>query len=124
MKPKATAIAATVEESVIASIQSTLKQEGLVQARAKWDVVNNMMSCEDWWPPVARAVRNLFDNYAEEKKKEEAERAQLQSKITFINSNNQTNQRQWNPVIGQAEQVIGMAENGSEVIHTKMEKVI
>ncbi len=59
-------IAESIIETITASLRSTLKQEGLAKAREQWLVLNATMSTEDWWPAVARAVRQLFDDYADE----------------------------------------------------------
>lgn len=62
-------------KSTLESLSSTLRQEGLERAQQKWQELNDTFSEHDWWPPVARAKRKLFDEYAEMQKKEERDAA-------------------------------------------------
>jgi hypothetical protein len=63
------------EESILKAvtdgIRITLRQGGLQAACAQWTAVNNMLSTEEWWPPVARAVKEQLDAYAAEQTEDE-----------------------------------------------------
>lgn len=111
-------------KSFTMSIRSTLKQEGLTKARERWEVLNSTMSGEDWWPPVARAIRKLFDDFVDEQKQAQTKAQNGTSSFTLINTNSLTDLRQLNSSIGHADQIIGVAENGSETIHTKQDKAV
>lgn len=114
-------IAAVMVESTMKGLRCVLYQEGLEQARVKWDVLNGMYSDNDWWAPVARAKRTLFDTFlaehdAEERRREEA-RLAAQSKgsggAIFISGNIMgAKQQQWS-----ADQIVGLAEG--DVVRTK-----
>ena len=124
-------IAETMLETITASLRSTLRQEGLAKAREQWLVLNDTMSTEDWWPQVARAARQLFDDYAaeQERKQQELLRAGA-TNITYVNNNNnsnnntnensQTDQRCWGMKVEKADQLIGVAEQDSKIIYSKM----
>lgn len=124
-------IAETMLETITASLRSTLRQEGLAKAREQWQVLNDTMSTEDWWPQVARAARQLFDNYAAEQERKQQERLQAgATNITYVNNNNnsnnntnensQTDQRCWGMKVEKADQLIGVAEQDSKIIYSKM----
>lgn len=122
-------IAETMLETITASLRSTLRQEGLTKAREQWLVLNDTMSTEDWWPQVARAVRQLFDNYATEQERKQQELLQAgQANITYVNNNNvtntnensQTDKRCWGMKVEKADQLIGVAEQDSKIIYSKM----
>jgi hypothetical protein len=124
-------IAETMLETITASLRSTLRQEGLTKAREQWQVLNDTMSTEDWWPQVARAVRQLFDDYAAEQERKQQELLQAgQANITYVNNNNnsnnntnensQTDQRCWGMKVEKADQLIGVAEQDSKIIYSKM----
>ena len=124
-------IAETMLETITASLRSTLRQEGLAKAREQWQVLNDTMSTEDWWPQVARAVRQLFDDYAAEQERKQQELLQAgQANITYVNNNNnsnnntnensQTDQRCWGMKVEKADQLIGVAEQDSNIIYSKM----
>ena len=124
-------IAETMLETITASLRSTLRQEGLTKAREQWLVLNDTMSTEDWWPQVARAARQLFDDYAAEQERKQQERLQAgQANITYVNNNNnsnnitnensQTDQRCWGMKVEKADQLIGVAEQDSNIIYSKM----
>lgn len=124
-------IAETMLETITASLRSTLRQEGLTKAREQWLVLNDTMSTEDWWPQVARAARQLFDDYAAEQERKQQERLQAgQANITYVNNNNnsnnitnensQTDQRCWGMKVEKADQLIGVAEQDSKIIYSKM----
>ena len=124
-------IAETMLETITASLRSTLRQEGLTKAREQWLVLNDTMSTEDWWPQVARAVRQLFDDYAAEQERKQQERLQAgATNITYVNNNNnsnnntnensQTDQRCWGMKVEKADQLIGVAEQDSKIIYSKM----
>ena len=124
-------IAETMLETITASLRSTLRQEGLTKACEQWLVLNDTMSTEDWWPQVARAVRQLFDNYAAEQERQQQERLQAgATNITYVNNNNnsnnitnensQTDQRCWGMKVEKADQLIGVAEQDSKIIYSKM----
>lgn len=124
-------IAETMLETITASLRSTLRQEGLAKAREQWQVLNDTMSTEDWWPQVARAVRQLFDDYAAEQERKQQERLQAgATNITYVNNNNnsnnntnensQTDQRCWGMKVEKADQLIGVAEQDSKIIYSKM----
>lgn len=124
-------IAETMLETITASLRSTLRQEGLTKAREQWQVLNDTMSTEDWWPQVARAVRQLFDDYAAEQERKQQELLQAgQANITYVNNNNnsnnntnensQTDQRCWGMKVEKADQLIGVAEQDSNIIYSKM----
>ena len=122
-------IAETMLETITASLRSTLRQEGLAKAREQWLVLNDTMSTEDWWPQVARAARQLFDDYAaeQERKQQELLRAGA-TNVTYVNNNNNTNtnensqtdQRCWGMKVEKADQLIGVAEQDSKIIYSKM----
>ena len=124
-------IAETMLETITASLRSTLRQEGLAKARDQWLVLNDTMSTEDWWPQVARAARQLFDDYAAEQERKQQERLQASAtNITYVNNNNnsnnntnensQTDQRCWGMKVEKADQLIGVAEQDSNIIYSKM----
>lgn len=124
-------IAETMLETITASLRSTLRQEGLTKAREQWLVLNDTMSTEDWWPQVARAVRQLFDDYAAEQERKQQERLQAgATNVTYVNNNNnsnnntnensQTDQRCWGMKVEKADQLIGVAEQDSKIIYSKM----
>lgn len=124
-------IAETMLETITASLRSTLRQEGLAKAREQWLVLNDTMSTEDWWPQVARAARQLFDDYAAEQERKQQERLQASAtNITYVNNNNnsnnntnensQTDQRCWGMKVEKADQLIGVAEQDSNIIYSKM----
>lgn len=124
-------IAETMLETITASLRSTLRQEGLAKAREQWLVLNDTMSTEDWWPQVARAVRQLFDDYAAEQERKQQEQLQAgATNITYVNNNNnsnnitnensQTDQRCWGMKVEKADQLIGVAEQDSKIIYSKM----
>ena len=124
-------IAETMLETITASLRSTLRQEGLAKAREQWLVLNDTMSTEDWWPQVARAVRQLFDDYAAEQERKQQERLQAgATNITYVNNNNnsnnntnensQTDQRCWGMKVEKADQLIVVAEQDSKIIYSKM----
>jgi hypothetical protein len=122
-------IAETMLETITASLRSTLRQEGLAKAREQWLVLNDTMSTEDWWPQVARAARQLFDDYAAEQERKQQERLQAgATNITYVNNNNNTNtnensqtdQRCWGMKVEKADQLIGVAEQDSKIIYSKM----
>lgn len=122
-------IAETMLETITASLRSTLRQEGLAKAREQWLVLNDTMSTEDWWPQVARAARQLFDDYAAEQERKQQERLQAgATNITYVNNNNNTNtnensqtdQRCWGMKVEKADQLIGVAEQDSNIIYSKM----
>ena len=124
-------IAETMLETITASLRSTLRQEGLAKARDQWLVLNDTMSTEDWWPQVARAARQLFDDYAAEQERKQQERLQASAtNITYVNNNNnsnnntnensQTDQRCWGMKVEKADQLIGVAEQDSKIIYSKM----
>lgn len=124
-------IAETMLETITASLRSTLRQEGLAKAREQWLVLNDTMSTEDWWPQVARAARQLFDDYAAEQERKQQERLQASAtNITYVNNNNnsnnntnensQTDQRCWGMKVEKADQLIGVAEQDSKIIYSKM----
>ena len=124
-------IAETMLETITASLRSTLRQEGLAKARDQWLVLNDTMSTEDWWPQVARAARQMFDDYAAEQERKEQERLQAgATNITYVNNNNnsnnntnensQTDQRCWGMKVEKADQLIGVAEQDSKIIYSKM----
>ncbi len=122
-------IAETMLETITASLRSTLRQEGLTKAREQWLVLNDTMSTEDWWPQVARAARQLFDDYAAEQERKQQERLQAgATNITYVNNNNNTNtnensqtdQRCWGMKVEKADQLIGVAEQDSKIIYSKM----
>lgn len=124
-------IAETMLETITASLRSTLRQEGLAKAREQWQVLNDTMSTEDWWPQVARAARQLFDDYAAEQERKQQERLQAgATNITYVNNNNnsnnntnensQTDQRCWGMKVEKADQLIGVAEQDSKIIYSKM----
>lgn len=124
-------IAETMLETITASLRSTLRQEGLAKAREQWLVLNDTMSTEDWWPQVARAVRQLFDDYAAEQERKQQERLQAgATNVTYVNNNNnsnnitnensQTDQRCWGMKVEKADQLIGVAEQDSKIIYSKM----
>jgi hypothetical protein len=90
-------------------------------------VLNDTMSTEDWWPQVARAARQLFDDYAAEQERKQQERLQAgQANLTYVNNNNitnensQTDQRCWGMKVEKADQLIGVAEQDSKIIYSKM----
>lgn len=124
-------IAETMLETITASLRSTLRQEGLAKAREQWLVLNDTMSTEDWWPQVARAARQLFDDYAAEQERKQQERLQASAtNVTYVNNNNnsnnitnensQTDQRCWGMKVEKADQLIGVAEQDSKIIYSKM----
>ena len=122
-------IAETMLETITASLRSTLRQEGLTKAREQWLVLNDTMSTEDWWPQVARAVRQLFDDYAAEQERKQQELLKAgQANVTYVNNNNvtntnensQTDQRWWGTKVEKADQLIGVAEQDSKIIYSKM----
>lgn len=122
-------IAETMLKTITASLRSTLRQEGLTKAREQWLVLNDTMSTEDWWPQVARAARQLFDDYAAEQERKQQERLQAgATNITYVNNNNNTNtnensqtdQRCWGMKVEKADQLIGVAEQDSKIIYSKM----
>lgn len=124
-------IAETMLETITASLRSTLRQEGLAKAREQWLVLNDTMSTEDWWPQVARAARQLFDDYAAEQERKQQELLQAgATNITYVNNNNnsnnntnensQTDQRCWGMKVEKADQLIGVAEQDSNIIYSKM----
>ena len=124
-------IAETMLETITASLRSTLRQEGMTEAREQWLVLNDTMSTEDWWPQVARAARQLFDDYAAEQERKQQERLQAgATNITYVNNNNnsnnitnensQTDQRCWDMKVEKADQLIGVAEQDSKIIYSKM----
>ena len=124
-------IAETMLETITASLRSTLRQEGLAKAREQWLVLNDTMSTEDWWPQVARAARQLFDDYAAEQERKQQERLQAgATNNTYVNNNNnsnnitnensQTDQRCWGMKVEKADQLIGVAEQDSKIIYSKM----
>ena len=124
-------IAESIIETITASLRSTLRQEGLTKAREQWLVLNDTMSTEDWWPQVARAARQLFDDYAAEQERKQQERLQASAtNITYVNNNNnsnnitnensQTDQRCWGMKVEKADQLIGVAEQDSKIIYSKM----
>lgn len=120
-------IAETMLETITASLRSTLRQEGLTKAREQWLVLNDTMSTEDWWPQVARAARQLFDDYAAEQERKQQELLQAgQANVTYVNNNNNTNQnsqtdqRWWGTKVEKADQLIGVAEQDSKIIYSKM----
>ena len=122
-------IAETMLETITASLRSTLRQEGLTKAREQWLVLNDTMSTEDWWPQVARAARQLFDDYAAEQERKQQERLQAgATNVTYVNNNNNTNtnensqtdQRCWGMKVEKADQLIGVAEQDSKIIYSKM----
>ena len=124
-------IAETMLETITASLRSTLRQEGLAKAREQWLVLNDTMSTEDWWPQVARAARQLFDDYAAEQERKQQERLQTgATNVTYVNNNNnsnnitnensQTDQRCWGMKVEKADQLIGVAEQDSKIIYSKM----
>ena len=124
-------IAETMLETITASLRSTLRQEGLAKAREQWQVLNDTMSTEDWWPQVARAARQLFDDYAAEQERKQQERLQAgATNITYVNNNNnsnnntnensQTDQRCWGMKVEKADQLIGVAEQDSKIIYSNM----
>ena len=124
-------IAETMLETITASLRSTLRQEGLTKAREQWLVLNDTMSTEDWWPQVARAARQLFDDYAAEQERKQQELLQAgATNITYVNNNNnsnnntnensQTDQRCWGMKVEKADQLIGVAEQDSNIIYSKM----
>ena len=119
MKTIAKTISSKMVKSITVSIRSTLKQEGLQKAREQWAVLNNTCSTEDWWPPVARAVRQLLDDYADEEKQKQTEKSLDRNNIYINNTNSQTEQHQWNPNINRVNQLIGVAEKGADVSYTK-----
>ena len=120
-------IAETMLETITASLRSTLRQEGLAKAREQWLVLNDTMSTEDWWPQVARAARQLFDDYAAEQERKQQERLQAgATNVTYVNNNtntnenSQTDQRCWGMKVEKADQLIGVAEQDSKIIYSKM----
>lgn len=120
-------VAEIMLETITASLRSTLRQEGLTKAREQWLVLNDTMSTEDWWPQVARRVRQLFDDYAAEQERKQQELLQAgQANITYVNNNNNTNQnsqtdqRCWDTKVEHADQLIGVAEQDSKIIYSKM----
>ena len=122
-------IAETMLETITASLRSTLRQEGLAKAREQWQVLNDTMSTEDWWPQVARAARQLFDDYAAEQERKQQERLQAgATNITYVNNNNNTNTNEnsqtdqscWGMKVEKADQLIGVAEQDSKIIYSKM----
>lgn len=76
-------IAEEMKKSTLESLASILKQEGLEKAMQRRRELNDTFSENEWWPPVAKAMREFFDNYiweqeekrrkTEEKKRQEAE---------------------------------------------------
>lgn len=109
-------MAAQMLTTITTSIRSTLLQGGLQPARDQWGVLNYTFSTEEWWPTVARAVRELFDDYAAQ---QQAESANNVNNIYINNSNSQTDLSQFSPTISRADQVIGVAEKGADISHTK-----
>jgi len=79
-------LAVVITKATLDNLSSTLYQKGLDRAQEKWQELNDTYSENDWWPPVARAKRKLFDNYKEEqealKQKEQEERRKQELAIT------------------------------------------
>lgn len=104
------------------SIRSTLKQEGLQRAREQWTAVNNLLSTEEWWPSVARAVRKEMDDFADMTARRMEELGTPHAIYIENNTNNTTNNvapgKEFNTTIGHLDQMIGLAEGGSTVTHS------
>ena len=98
------------------SIRSTLKQEGLQRAREQWTAVNNLLSTEEWWPSVARAVRKEMDDFADMTARR-MEELGTQHAI-YIENTNVAPGKEFNTTIGHLDQMIGLAEGGSTVTHS------
>ena len=128
-------MAEEMKKTTLESLASILKQEGLEKALQRRRELNDTYSENDWWPPVARAMRLLLDDYIreqeeEKRKQEEArqrqERDTLQQQLviqeaaraaggnaTIIIGGNLTgSQQQW-----KADQVIGL--NEGDVVRNK-----
>jgi hypothetical protein len=105
------------------SIRSTLKQEGLQKAREQWTTVNDMLSTEDWWPPVARAVRGEIDAFADELTHQKGEQKTPVSPIYINNTNGFTAKKEFNTTIGQVDQMVAVADSGSSVIHSNTNSI-
>ncbi len=126
--PSTAAVADIMKKSTLDNLSSILKQEGLEKAKETWQSLNDIYSGEDWWPPVARAKRELFDAYAREQ--EELERQKELARIeaarqsatgipNIIIGGNVTGAPQWAPVVGSAGQVIGVTEGDAIVEQQK-----
>jgi hypothetical protein len=70
MQSKKDIIASEMVTTVTASIGTHLQIDGLQAARDTWRVLNDTFSANEWWPPVARAVRELFRDYAAQQQQE------------------------------------------------------
>lgn len=107
-------------ESVTTSLRSTLKQEGLPKAREQWQVLNHTYSTEEWWPPVARAVRALFDDFADEQARQKAAQPPAGAPVFINNAGGLAARTEFKTSVGQVDQLIGVAEAGSAVTYSTL----
>ena len=115
------------QERVVVNIRRVMESEGLEVARAEFKHLNDLFSTERGWGETAEAVYALF---AEEQRRlaEEAKVARLEEhaarmeeqragapSIYMFNQNEATGMKR--PKF-RADQMVGFAEDGSEIIHT------
>lgn len=111
------------EAGIVPTMQAVFckkaKQEimryGVNTAMERWRVIGEYMQTEDWWPPVARKVENVF-NKAYKKHNQQQETMANREPAPLVQLNN--NPAASNPVgIGHTDQVIPF--NQGNVTHTK-----
>lgn len=116
------------QDRVVASIRRVMASDGLVDAKAAFKLLNELFSTEPGWGQTAEEVYALFAEeqrrLAEEEKaaRQEEQAARLEEQragapsIYMFNQNEATGMK--HPRF-RADQLVGFAEGGAEIVHTK-----
>lgn len=60
----------TLEEALCDKAKREIERFGVENALTRWRVICDYMHTEDWWPPVARKVEEVFDEAFKERNKQ------------------------------------------------------
>lgn len=85
----------TLEEALCDKAKREIERFGVENALTRWRVICDYMHTEDWWPPVARKVEEVFDEAFKERNKQlQKERERQQSQVSITVSQQQTHEEQ------------------------------
>ena len=87
-------VADAVKTATLEGLDFTLRLEGIGKAQEMWTVVNGLYSSQVWWPPVAKAVHEMFRKFKKEKKRM-GTRRRAGGNTTVIVGSNVTGAQQW-----------------------------
>lgn len=64
-------------------VEREVRRYGAAEALKRWKLVGEYFQTEDWWPGVARAIEELFDQAFEDEHRREEERQKASAVAKF-----------------------------------------